>query len=83
MKCWLCRFGRNSLSVGTAHMSDEDRGSMEPAVYRRAPGRHYDQPSRADRNRIRRTAHETGCAWLIYRTEDKAARWGKRREVSP
>ena len=52
-------------------MSDEDRGSMEPAVYRRAPGRHYDQPSRADRNRIRRTAHDTGCAWLIYRTEDK------------
>ena len=55
---------------------------MEPAVYRRAPGRHYDQPSRADRNRIRRTAHETGRAWLIYRTEGKAARWGKRREAA-
>ena len=65
MKCWLCRFGRYHISVGAAHMSDKDRRSMEPAVNRRAPGRHYDRPSRAGRNRIRRTAHETGCAWLI------------------
>ena len=73
MKCWICRMGRVHLFVGTAHESDPDRATMI-AVVRRANGRHYDQPSRADRNRIRRTAHEQGCAWLIYRTVDAAAK---------
>jgi hypothetical protein len=74
MRCWLCRFNRLEVAVGAAHVSDPDAPAMAPVVQRRAHGRHYDQLSRADRNRVRRVAHEHHCAWVLYRTEDKAAR---------
>ena len=62
---WFWALWRDGFAVGIAMATDADLPSMAAVRRRDRSGWCGDPASRADRNRLRRMAHEEGSAWFV------------------